>query len=259
MKVPSLLGPRCTRREAQRAGRRGRRVRDADQQIEGAVQHDTTAGERDGHPIVGAGHPTRGQSGQEGDQVVGVHRRAIRPSATRSGKGSARTSETRRIEPEASAAASASDNGSSIAPLWTSRRNNACTRCGSRTPRDESGSSRGAAACSGDIAGRVRVEQTARADEERRRVLAPDGHHVVGGVLQPGPESTRQTWFEARPGGQVAPQESEQVPARPAPGRDRVVTCRCGAHRDPRHDPPREVRHRAPEPPAPWRQCAERV
>ena len=46
-----------------------------------------------------------------------------------------------------------------------------------------------------DVIGRA--EQLVRSEEERRRVLASCGDHVVGGILQPGPQAAGEPGIEA--------------------------------------------------------------
>ena len=210
----------------------------ADEQVEDAVQHHPTAGERDGDPVVGPRHPARGEPGHVARRFAGVGRHRLRQRGPRRGGQRLDVAHHGPALPRRAARRAPSPRGSSISPVCTSWRNNACTRRDRTAPSD-----------------RLAVGQVSRrrAPSASRAAGAPRG--TAGGRARPGRRRRRRRRPRARPAGRrpgrgrSAAEPRRRPAAAPAP-----VPCR-----HPRSAPGRQIGAAGVGRRGPSEQCAHGV
>ncbi len=187
---PGRTTRRCPAAAGPPAGRRHR----------GAPPDPRRAGPPRGHRSAASIPGRTGVPGPPGSAACGA---SASDRVARAGAGSDSTWCTSAAAPSARSASSASLNGSPISSPCTSWRNSACTRRERTCSSDRSSSFRRSAG----------VPSNWRGPRKSGVACSPrSGDDAVGGVLEPGPQSTAQARVEPRPGRAVSPQQREDLP-----------------------------------------------
>ncbi len=154
------------------------------------MEDDPAPGERDGDAVVGPRHPARCEARHQPGQVAGVDRQRLREGRARRRR---KRLDLPRLVHVAVCAQCIERVGQRFLDLAGVHQlaQQGVHQPGEDEPVGQAGSMAIPPAIAVTVELVVRAQQLARPEEEGRCVLAPRRDDVVGGVLQPGPQTRR--------------------------------------------------------------------